>query len=84
MVPPYVPDRRIMFVTVVNCEDVKSGRTIVDPVMPHGIIALFLTEPMGGFDRDALYAEIVDPAGIPGLGLDENVALVRDHIVLLE
>ena len=79
-----VPDRLLMMVAVVNCADLGGGRQAVKRVPTHGNIALFLTEPMGGFDRDAIYAEIVDPAGVAAIGEVEALTLVRDHIVLIE
>jgi hypothetical protein len=84
LVAEAVPDRLLMMVAVVNCADLKGGRQAVKRVNTHGSIALFLTEPMGGFDRDAIYAEIVDPAGLAATGEVEALTLVREHIVLIE
>lgn len=78
-------DRRIMVMAVVNCADVKAGRTTIERVKPHGAIAVFMTEPMGAFDSGAMYGEYVDPKGLVGAGTEEELpTLVREHIVLIE
>jgi len=77
------PDRRIIFAAVTNCASLKGGRKAIKGVDTHGVIALFLTEPMGGFDQDAIYAEIVDPASITGLP-EEKLTIVRERILLIE
>ena len=78
-------DRRVMVLAVVNCVDVKGGRSVIERVKPHGAIAVFMTEPMGAFDSGAMYGEYVDPLGLAGAGtIDELPTLVREHIVLIE
>ncbi|MEE9249823.1 MAG: Tad domain-containing protein, partial [Alphaproteobacteria bacterium] len=78
-------DRRIMVLAIVNCADVGGGRNVIERVKPHGAIAVFMTEPMGGFDSGAMYGEYVDPLGLVGAGTEDDLpTLVREHIVLIE
>lgn len=78
-------DRRIMVLAIVNCADVRGGRSVIERVDGHSAIAVFMTEPMGGFDSGAMYGEYVDPLGLIGAGtIGDPPTLVREHIVLIE
>ena len=78
-------DRRIMVLAIVNCAGVKGGRSVIERVDGHSAIAVFMTEPMGGFDSGAMYGEYVDPLGLVGAGtINQLPSLIREHIVLIE
>lgn len=78
-------DRRIIVMAVVNCSawDVK-GKATIERTRPDGMVAVFLTEPMGYTQADTMYGEIVDPRGLDIDETELNPDLVQERILLIE
>ena len=78
-------DRRIIVMAVVNCGTVTGGGKKTLPLAPgDGRIGVFLTEPMGEVNPDAIYGEIVDPRGIGGADAYGPILPNRERLVLIE